>query len=56
MPRSDALKRAQAAYNARTVAFNVRLSEDENRRLRQQAAALGIKPTQLIKRWIAASS
>lgn len=53
MPRSDALKRAQAAYNAKTKTMNLRLSEDESRRLNAQAAALGVKPTQLIKRWIA---
>lgn len=53
--RSESLKRAQESYEAKTAKLNVRLSHEEKARLDELARLAGVKPTTLIKQWIAAS-
>jgi predicted DNA binding CopG/RHH family protein len=54
--RSEPLRRAQEAYEAKTVKLNLRLSQKEKDRLDELAVLAGMKPTTLIKQWIAEAS
>jgi predicted DNA-binding protein len=52
MARDEPLIRAQKAYEEKTSKLNVRLKPEEREKLEALAAAAGITPTTLIKRWI----
>lgn len=51
--RPESLIRAQKKYDGETVKLNVRLSTDERDRLEELALQAGVRPTTLIKQWIA---